>query len=185
MSFEETVRDDALHRWAGDALGGGSWAVATIEPGATRVAVQSIDPGDDLEIGSISKGLTALLLADAVERGEMLLTDRLDTFLPLDGSPAGLVTLDALSRHRSGLPSLPAQAHMGRRTASWLLLATNPYGDTLAELLEQTRATKVGRPDPAPCTPTSASSCWATPSRPQRVVRIATCWPSGCSVRSV
>lgn len=148
MSFEETVRDDALHRWAADALGGGSWAVATIEPGATRVAVQGIDPGDDLEIGSISKGLTALLLTDAVERGEMLLTDRLDTFLPLDGSPAGLVTLDALSRHRSGLPSLPAQAHMGRRTASWLLLATNPYGDTLAELLEQTRATKVGRPRP-------------------------------------
>lgn len=148
MSFDETVRDDALHGWARDALGGGAWAVATVAPGTTRVAVQGIDPDDDLELGSISKGLTGLLLADAAERRELLLTDRLDAHLRLEGSPAALVTLDALSRHRSGLPSLPADAHMGRRTASWLLLATNPYGDTLEQLLEQTRATRVGRPRP-------------------------------------
>ena len=59
---------------------------------------------------------------------------------------AGAVTLASLAQHRSGLPRLPVVPGMLGR--SWRLWRhqQNPYGDTLAELLEQTRATPVGRP---------------------------------------
>ena len=58
------------------------------------------------EIGSITKLFTGLMLADAVNRGEVGLQDTLDTYLPqLSGSPAGGVTLEELATHRSGLPA--------------------------------------------------------------------------------
>lgn len=138
--------DPDLARRARSLLGTDAWAVATVTPDGTRVAVQDVEPGDDLEIGSISKGLTGLLLVDAIGRGEVSPGDRLGRHLDLDGSPAAEVTLGSLAVHRSGLPSLPAQAHMVRRSVSWMVRGTNPYGDTLAEVLEQTRATKVGKP---------------------------------------
>lgn len=59
------------------------------------------------ELGSITKTFDGLLLADAAERGEVKLTDRLDAHLTeLAGTPAGEVTLEELASHRGGLPSL-------------------------------------------------------------------------------
>jgi CubicO group peptidase (beta-lactamase class C family) len=61
--------------------------------------------GDTLfQIGSVTKVVTALLLADAVTRGEVELDTPLAAVLP--GSPAG-VTLAQLATHTSGLPRLP------------------------------------------------------------------------------
>lgn len=58
------------------------------------------------EIGSVTKLFTGLMLADAVDRGEVGLQESLDTYLPqLAGSPAGTVTLEELATHRSGLPA--------------------------------------------------------------------------------
>lgn len=58
-------------------------------------------------LGSITKTFDGLLLADAITRGEVRPDQRLETLLPtLAGSPAGGVTLDELSSHRSGLPRL-------------------------------------------------------------------------------
>ena len=59
------------------------------------------------ELGSITKTFNGLLLADAVERGELRLDDRLDSLLvELVGSPAGAITLEELASHRSGLPAM-------------------------------------------------------------------------------
>ena len=63
------------------------------------------------EIGSITKILTALLLADMVERGEVVLDDPVATYLPAavtvpdyHGQP---ITLLDLATYTSGLPRLP------------------------------------------------------------------------------
>lgn len=69
-------------------------------------------PDDDTvyEIGSITKVFTALLLADAVERGAVGLDDPVQKYLPaavtlpVKGAP---ITLAHLASHTSGLPRLP------------------------------------------------------------------------------
>lgn len=71
-----------------------------------------VAPGPDTlyEIGSITKVFTAVLLADAVERGEVRLEDPVRRHLPEAvrlrdvGEP---ITLAHLAEHTSGLPRLP------------------------------------------------------------------------------
>ena len=72
--------------------------------------------GDDqpqalFEIGSISKVFTGLLLAQAVERGEVRLDDNLGTMLQGQAKlpePVAAITLKQLVTHSSCLPRMPA-----------------------------------------------------------------------------
>ena len=57
----------------------------------------------EYEIGSITKTFTGLLLADAIERGEVAADTRLGALLPLAGAPVADVTLAELASHRAGL----------------------------------------------------------------------------------
>ena len=59
------------------------------------------------EAGSVTKAVTGLLLALAIDSGEVSAADRLDRFLPGTGR-AGRAPLAALATHTSGLPRLPA-----------------------------------------------------------------------------
>lgn len=65
------------------------------------------------EIGSISKVFTALLLADAVVRGEVKLDTPIARLLPdgvtLPGGAGDRITLRMLATHTSGLPRIPAE----------------------------------------------------------------------------
>ena len=56
------------------------------------------------EIGSVTKTFTSLLLADAIERGDVAAKTTLGAILPLADAPAAHVTLAELASHRSGLP---------------------------------------------------------------------------------
>lgn len=123
-------------------------AAAVVTADGTTTASLGAGPAADLEIGSVSKGVTGLLYADALERGEVTARTLLGDVLPLAGTPAGGVTLGALSTHSSGLPRLPAAAQPYRRTLALYRRGTNPYGESLEELLEQARGTHVGRPEP-------------------------------------
>jgi CubicO group peptidase (beta-lactamase class C family) len=123
-------------------------AAATVTPDATQVSARGLDGNAELEIGSVSKALTGMLFREAVERGEVTPRTTLGELLPLAGAPAARVTLGALAVHRSGLPGLPSGARPWRRALAYELHGTNPYGDTLAVLLEQTRGVEVGRPRP-------------------------------------
>lgn len=102
----------------------------------------------DYEIGSVSKGITGLLYADACTRGELGPDTTLGDVLPLGDCPAAGLTLAAVSRHTSGLPGLPRSARPWRRTAAFLLHGTNPYGETLEELLAQARTVQLSAPRP-------------------------------------
>lgn len=76
------------------------------------------------EIGSITKGLTGILLADMAIAGEVSIHDRLETLLP-DGAamPEAIrgVTLAQLATHASGLPRLPGDLAVGMTDPN------NPY----------------------------------------------------------
>jgi len=94
--------------------------VGVIEPSGRRIVsygqLAKNDPrplnGDTLyEIGSITKVFTSLLLAEAVERGEVALTDPVGKFLPakvtMPERGGRSITLQDLATHTSGLPRMP------------------------------------------------------------------------------
>jgi CubicO group peptidase (beta-lactamase class C family) len=83
------------------------------------------------EIGSITKVFTSLLLADAVQRGEVALTDPVAKFLPptvsVPSRNGRTITLQDLASHTSGLPRLP-----GNMTPKD---PANPYADYTVDQL--------------------------------------------------
>ncbi|MEU3164105.1 serine hydrolase domain-containing protein [Streptosporangium sp. NPDC006930] len=123
-------------------------AVATVSPRGVTVASLDASLNADFEIGSISKGVTGLLYADALARGEIGPASTLGEFLPLDGTQVAGVTLASVSTHRSGLPRLPRTAAPWRRTFALWRYGTNPYGENLEQLLTQAQGVRVGKPRP-------------------------------------
>lgn len=85
------------------------------------------------EAGSITKGLTGLLLARMAAAGEVTAEQPIGPLLPAgtEASPElGAITLEMLATHRSGLPRLSSGPEMQARLAS-----DNPYaGSTPAEI---------------------------------------------------
>jgi len=127
-------RIDAQHQSVGIVVG-------VIEPSGRRVVsygrlakddVRPLDGDTIFEIGSITKVFTSLLLADAVQRHDVALTDPVSKYLP---PPAKMpergraITLQDLATHTSGLPRLPG--NMKPRDAA------NPYADYSVEQLYQ------------------------------------------------
>ena len=73
------------------------------------------------EIGSITKGFTGILLAQAVVNGEVKLDDPISMYLPAgstapdyEGKP---ITLLDRAMHTSGLPRMPSNFHQRIRAA--------------------------------------------------------------------
>ncbi len=84
------------------------------------------------EIGSITKVFTSLLLADAVERKEVALTDPVAKYLPATVTVpqrGRAITLEDLASHRSGLPRMPS--NFAPKDAA------NPYADYSVEQMYQ------------------------------------------------
>ena len=88
----------------------------SLESGSARLP----DGNTVFEIGSVTKVLTALLLADMVQRGEVTLKDPVASYLA-GGSAGPVVTLSQhgetpitladLATHTSGLPNMPDNFH--------------------------------------------------------------------------
>lgn len=125
------------------SAGANSGAVACRAAGSGSAVCTwgSVSGTSVFEAGSVTKAITGLLLALAIEAGEVSSSDRLDRFLPGIG-PAGRATLAELATHTSGLPRLPgatllrALAHPG-----------NPYrGTSLSRLIGDTRPVRPDRP---------------------------------------
>jgi CubicO group peptidase (beta-lactamase class C family) len=111
-------------------------AVALVEPDGTVRFAGVGDSGDAgrpqvdqrtrFEIGSVTKGLTGLLVAEQVRRGEAALDDTV-----------GGATLEELATHTSGLPRLP-RSHLVRSLPA-SLSGRNPYQGGAAQVLQQAR----------------------------------------------
>lgn len=89
------------------------------------------------EIASLSKPLTGMLLADAVERGEVELQYQLGELLPqLEGTDAGAVTLEELATHTSGMPLVPTAQDFASESQSLRSQGENPYPITAEDLID-------------------------------------------------
>lgn len=120
-------------------------AVALVTPQGSSTAMVGAAAEADFEIGSISKAITGMLYRASVDASQVTPTTRLGDLLPLAGHGAvESVTVESLATHRSGLPRLPQAMQPWRRTWRLWMRGENPYGDTLAELLEQTRGITLG-----------------------------------------
>jgi serine-type D-Ala-D-Ala carboxypeptidase/endopeptidase len=101
------------------------------------------------EIGSITKVFTGLLLAQAVERGELSLSDELGGLLKdeltIDSSSVAKVTLKQLITHQSCLPRSPPSVSEAQA------YKTHPYaGYTRAKLWNDLKSLKIESTDVCP-----------------------------------
>jgi D-alanyl-D-alanine-carboxypeptidase/D-alanyl-D-alanine-endopeptidase len=106
--------------------------------GAVEVAAAGpVEPDAAFELGSITKAVTGLLLADAVVRGEVALETTLDECLP----GARALRLGDLASHSAGLPRL-SRAFV-RRTFKH---RSDPYaGTTVTGLVDDLAGVRVRR----------------------------------------
>ena len=121
--------------------------VATYVPGTKRVYAAGTTgrlglqlDGDTLfEIGSITKTLTASLLAEMVQRGEVKLDDPVSLHLPANvrvpERGGRQITLVDLATHTSGLPGLPSNIYPKDMA--------NPYSDYTTAMLDEFLASHV------------------------------------------
>lgn len=91
------------------------------------------------EIGSITKVLTGMLLADSVERGEISLGTKVSDVLPDTAEvDAGSITVTELCTHTSGLPRTVRRPLASLRGLRYSVLQLNPYrGMTSSLVIEQ------------------------------------------------
>ena len=127
---------------AGALSGFRDLAVATVDLDAAtpvRFAGLGADETTRMEIGSLTKAMTGLVIADAVERGELRLDAPVATYLPqLHGSEAGTVTMRELVTHTAGYVAFgPETTARGFWAAP---LGQNFFSTDVAQLIEEARA---------------------------------------------
>lgn len=123
-------------------------SIAEVTPDDTRISTIGAPLDGTFEIGSVSKAMTGLLYADAVDRGEVSPESTLGEIFDLGDAAAAKVTLEELSQHHSGLPVLPWGWAQLLNNYRWLLLAQNPYRDTPSSVVEDLRTISVGAKEP-------------------------------------
>jgi serine-type D-Ala-D-Ala carboxypeptidase/endopeptidase len=148
MSDNE-LRAALEQRFSGDRTGA-CIAAALIDSGTTASAYVCADsksrrPYDEhtaFEIGSVTKTMTAALLAELITRGEVTLDDPIAKLLPpgtrVPSFNGRQITIGDIVTHTSGLPSIPPQ---------WRLSdMSNPYAKlTERDLLDALAATRLTR----------------------------------------
>nr|WP_246306163.1 serine hydrolase domain-containing protein [Allobranchiibius huperziae] len=96
-----------------------------------RSAFIDADEDSRFEIGSVTKGLVGMLLAEAISRREASLDTTLgDLLTETTGSQVGAVTLRELATHTSGLPRLPHSPAMVIRVLLGGCFGVDPYQGT-------------------------------------------------------
>ena len=144
---EDDLRAALEQRFKGDRSGA-CIAAAVIENGTTARAYfcanakseRSIDERTGFEIGSITKTMTAALLAEIIGRGEIGIDDPLAKLLPPGTNVPSFngthITVGNIVTHTSGLPSFP-----------WRITdLSNPYARlTEADLLDTLAKTQLKR----------------------------------------
>lgn len=78
-------------------------SIAVIDGVTVTYAHFGANEQTEYEIGSLTKTFTALLLADAIQRGEVTADTKIGVLLPLGAAPIADVTLAELASHRAGL----------------------------------------------------------------------------------
>jgi CubicO group peptidase (beta-lactamase class C family) len=103
-----------------------------------RYGFIAADGATPFEIGSVTKALTGMLLADAIKRREISLDSAVRDVIPhAQGTAFGSITAKELCTHTSGLPRMPQGPSAVLRTMP-LVFGLDPYGDvSAARMLQQ------------------------------------------------
>lgn len=149
MDISQFVDDSALDEARGRRARRA--AVAIVEPGTeqpVRVATVGCSADQVFEVGSISKAITGMLLADAVDRGELDLQAEIGSQLPeLANRPIGSRRIAELGSHRSGLPRLPGGPRMAVGGLGYAFLGLNPYaGQDVPAVIRGAGQARLGTP---------------------------------------
>ncbi|MEI5582844.1 serine hydrolase domain-containing protein [Agromyces sp. CCNWLW208] len=115
-------------------------AVAVVDGDEVRTAFVGADADTAFEIGSVSKTFIGLLLAEAVERGEVAVDDPIGRYLDLGDSPAASATFEELATHRSGLPTFPSDPGWMASVEDGFADGEDVLDETVPELLALARA---------------------------------------------
>jgi CubicO group peptidase (beta-lactamase class C family) len=121
-------------------------SVAKIDANAGTVKYANFGASNssEYEIGSVSKTMVGLMMADAISRGEVTENTTVGSKLPIASNLApSSLTLRELATHRSGLPSLPSTYDMQIQVFYYQTLGGNLVPFTLNQMLTQTRSTSV------------------------------------------
>ena len=116
-------------------------AVAEVDLNAAqpvRLAGMGADDTTVMEVGSMTKAMTGLVIADAVTRGEIRMDAPVGTYLPqLNGSPAGTATIHELVTHTAGYSEF---GDATLRRAAWKApLGQNFFTADHAQMTAETR----------------------------------------------
>ena len=125
-----------------------SYVVALVTPAGAEVDAVRADDHADVELGSVSKGVTGFLWRDALARGEVAQDAVLGDHLDVPPNVSG-IRLSALATHTSGLPRLAGGSEMLRRSWELWRSGRNPYREDVAGLLAQVEHVKLGTPKPS------------------------------------
>jgi CubicO group peptidase (beta-lactamase class C family) len=118
-------------------------SVVHIQDHKQREAHFGAGPDTEYEVGSITKTMTALLFADAVDAGGVRADTTVGSLLDLGSSHAAGATLSELASHRSGLPRIASSLKDRASAIVAILRHRNPYTADLPRLLEHAQAAKV------------------------------------------
>jgi CubicO group peptidase (beta-lactamase class C family) len=118
-------------------------SVVHIEDSVRRDAHLGAGPDTEYEIGSITKTMTSLLFADAVDAGVVTADTAVGSLLDLGSSHAAGVTLEELASHRSGLPRMAGSVKDRANAILAVLRHRNPYTADLPRLLVDARSAKI------------------------------------------
>ena len=110
-------------------------SIAVVDGSTTTYAGFGANEHTEYEIGSLTKTFTALLLADAIQRGEVTADTKAGALLPLGDAPIADVTLAELASHRSGLSAQGMQPGDAIPFMLRLLSHRNPFTQDLDGVL--------------------------------------------------
>lgn len=145
----DDLKAELAQRFKGDRTGA-CVSAGVIDDGTIAMAwycadsksQRSYDEHTAFEIGSVTKTMTAALLAEIIARGEVALDDPIAKLLPPGTSVPSFnghdITIGQIVTHTSGLPAFPAQYHPPD--------PNNPYANaTERDLLDALAATRLTR----------------------------------------
>ena len=123
---DDRTGDAAIAQWLSEQADGtrDRLVAAVVTPDGVRFAGLGADERTEVEIGSVTKTMTALLLAQSADAGTVALTDRARDHAELGGFDG---TLEELASHRSGLPRLSSAPLDLAATLVAQLRGVDPY----------------------------------------------------------
>lgn len=123
-----------------------SACVVSVNERGSRFTTLGSPIDGNFHIGSVGKGLSGLIYTELTQLGRISPDDRLQDYLPLEGTPAGQVTLESCLTHTSGLPAVGGGRATSIRAVLSVFTGGDPQPESFGALMRQLRNSPVQDP---------------------------------------